>query len=228
MFLVTINNQTAVREIMMKMRWIIGVMACAAAFGAQAQYKYIGPDGKVVYSDQPPPPNAKVLEKKGPGSGSSSGGGELPFALQKAVKSAPVTLYTAGNCGAACTEARSYLNKRGVPFAEKTVNTADDAVKFKKDLATDQLPVMTVGSTKQVQWQQDAWATALTAAGYPADNQLPQGYKNPGPVAMAPAAPAAPPANQTASNQPPVAPASPPADAPAAPAGDKPAWFKGF
>ncbi|HEX4329750.1 MAG TPA: glutaredoxin family protein [Burkholderiales bacterium] len=210
----------------MKMRWIIGVAACAAAFGAQAQYKYIGPDGKVVYSDQPPPANAKVLEKKGPPP-QSTGGPELPFAVKNAMKTYPVTLYTAGNCGSACSEGRNYLVKRGVPFAEKTVNTSDDAVKFKKDLGTDQLPVLTVGGTKQIQWQQDGWAGALTSAGYPLESQLPPGYKNTAPVAIAP--PAAAPANQTASTQ--GSPPPPPADtgsSPAAPSGDRPAWFKGF
>jgi glutaredoxin len=209
----------------MKLQVFLGVLACVAAMGAQAQYKYIGPDGKVTYSDQPPPAAAKVLEKK-PLAGSSAGGSDMPFALAQAVKSAPATLYTAPSCGEPCSDARSYLNKRGIPYTEKTVTTADDGAKFKKDLGTDQLPVLTVGSSKQVQWQQDSWATALNVAGYPADNQLPAGYKNPAPVPVAPPAAASTAVGQAA---PGTTPANAPANRPAAaPAGSQPSWFKGF
>jgi hypothetical protein len=212
----------------MKLHWIVGMLACAAAFSAQAQYKYIGPDGRVVYSDQPPPPNAKGVKTENLPA-QSAGGAELPFAIQRAMKAHPVTLYTASNCGAPCSEGKSYLTQRGVPFSEKTVNTAEDAVEFKKTLNTDQLPVLTVGSNKQVQWNKDAWTTALNSAGYPLDNQLPRTYKNPAPTATAQQAPAAP-AQNTAQAAAPAAPAAPgtPA-APSAPAGgDRPAWFKGF
>ena len=211
----------------MKMQWMMGILACVAAFGAQAQYKYIGPDGRVIYSDQPPPPTAKVLEKNVGGAKPAGGGADLPFVLQNAMKTYPVTLYTAGNCGSPCSEGRSYLNKRGVPFTEKTVNTADDAVKFKKDMGTDQLPLLVVGNSKQAQWQQDAWEGALSAAGYPSQSLLPPGYKNPAPVAVAPQAA---PATSTASNAAgPAGISAPAAPAPApAPDGSKPAWFKGF
>ncbi|HEY4374629.1 MAG TPA: glutaredoxin family protein [Burkholderiales bacterium] len=210
----------------MKLQSTIGMLALLAAFGAHAQYKYVGPDGKVVYSDQPPPSGAKVLDKKGLPA-QSTGGPELPYALKSASQTYPVTLYTAGNCGTPCSEGRNYLVKRGIPFTEKTVNTADDAAKFKKDLSTDKLPVLTVGNSKQTQWQQDGWASALNAAGYPADSQLPQGYKNPAPAPVAP--PAA--TSQTASNQgaAPAANGAPSAPPPAASSGgDKPTWFKGF
>ncbi|MDB5806854.1 MAG: hypothetical protein JWN73_4176 [Betaproteobacteria bacterium] len=209
----------------MKMRWIIGVMACAAAFGAQAQYKYIGPDGKVVYSDQPPPPNAKVLEKKGMSSG-SAGSSDLPFALQTAVKNSPVTLYTAPSCGAPCNDGRALLNQRGVPFSEKTISTPEDVTEFTKAVNAKQVPVLMVGKSKLSPFQPEDWNGALTNAGYPATSQLPQGYKNPSPTNFAqaaspPAATTAAPANNTA----------PPTGQAAAPAGDssnKPSWFKGF
>jgi glutaredoxin len=208
----------------MKLHWMIGLLACAAAFSAQAQYKYIGPDGRVVYSDQPPPPSAKGVKKENL-PGQSSGASELPFAVQKAVQTYPVTLYTAPNCGAPCSEGKAYLNQRGVPFTEKTVKTPEDAVEFKKSMNTEQLPVLVVGSNKQTQWDKDAWTAALNSAGYPADNQLPRSYKNPAPVGVAPTAPA----QSTAQNAPPAAPAAPSDSAPAAPAGgDKPNWFKGF
>ena len=213
----------------MKVQWIIGALACAAAFGAQAQYKYIGPDGRVVYSDQPPPPTAKVLEKKVPTAPQSSGASDLPFGLQQAMKTAPVSLYTSGNCGAPCNDGRSLLTQRGIPFTEKTVNTQEDAAEFGKTINSKQLPVLTVGSTKLVQFASDQWNTALTAGGYPTSSQLPSGFRNPAPSALAQvAAPAAAaPGNQQAAN--PGAPSTAQSSGPASSdGGTKPSWFKGF
>jgi len=214
----------------MKVHLLVGAIACACAFGAQAQYKYIGPDGRVVYSDQPPPASAKVLDKKAGGTPQTAGGAEMPFALQTAMKSFPVTLYTAPNCGAPCSDGRNLLNQRGIPYTEKTVSTQEDAAAFRKAVNSEQLPVLTVGASKQNQFEREAWTAALNAAGYPANNQLPQGYKNPAPTAMAQPSGAPVPGAQTAAGPAgtaPTAPSSPQGAAPA-PAGDRPAWFKGF
>jgi len=211
----------------MKVQWTIGVLFCVVALAAHAQYKYIGPDGKVVYSDQPPPPTAKVLEKK-VGSAQSSGGGELPFTVQRAMKSFPVTLYTAPNCGAPCSEGRTLLTQRGVPFTEKTVKTAEDAAEFRKTVNSEQLPVLLVGSNKQAQFEQGAWNSALNAAGYPTDNQLPAGYKNPAPVGVAPTAPVASPVAGNGQTPAAATPSTPPPAGPAEDPGSKPSWFKGF
>jgi glutaredoxin len=201
----------------MKLQSIIGVLACLLALSAQAQYKYIGPDGKVVYSDQPPPANAKVLEKKAMPSGAGANASDLPAPLAQAVKTSPVTLYTAPNCPS-CTNARAMLNQRGIPFAEKTVSTPEDAAAFNKVNSAGQVPVLTVGATKLAPFSPDDWNNALTTAGYPANSQLPPGYK-------------APPVTNLAQNSPPAqatgataAPAAPPAAA----ADTKPSWFKGF
>jgi len=211
----------------MKMQWIVGVLVCAAAFGAHAQYKYIGPDGRVVYSDQPPPPSAKLLDKKAPGSTQSSGASDLPFALQQPVKNSPVTLYTAPSCGGPCNDGRNLLTQRGVPFTEKIISTPDDAAEFAKTINSQQVPVLMVGKTKVVPFAPADWNGALDLAGYPASSQLPAGYKNPPPTNVAQSTP---PASQpgTASNG--TGPAAPPASTPTAPAasGDKPTWFKGF
>jgi len=210
----------------MKMQWTIGVLVCAAAFGAHAQYKYIGPDGRVVYSDQPPPPSAKILEKKLPGAQAASSGSELPFALQNAVKNFPVTLFTAPNCGNPCSEGRKLLVQRGVPYTEKTITSSADLAEFRKTVNADQLPVILVGSNKQTQFEQGAWTNALDIAGYPANNQLPPTYKNPTPVGVAPVAPPTSQTTATANGQ--AAPGTPATPAPAGDSGSKPEWFKGF
>lgn len=209
----------------MKLQATVGALALCAAFAAHAQYKYIGPDGKVVYSDQPPPPNAKVLDKKALPSNNSPTA-DFPYALAQAVKSAPVTFYSAPNCPS-CNDARSMLNKRGVPFTEKTVSTPDDATAFTKTInSSGQVPVLVVGATKLMPYVPDDWSSALTNAGYPAASQLPPTYRNPQPTNLAQNTAPAAPANSAPAAGTPAAPAAP--AQPGAPAGDRPAWFKGF
>jgi glutaredoxin len=222
-------------------------LSCALALSpAMAQYKYIGPDGRVVYSDVPPPPNAKSLQKpvttptaNAAGGAATAGAQGLPFALQGPAKNHPVVLYTTADCEA-CTQGRNLLGKRGVPFAEKTVRTQEDLNAFKAATGSSQVPVLLVGSAKQMGFDESGWNIALTAAGYPANNQLPNNYKNPPPAAAAPAAkpvavaPAKPQAEaapggqtgQAGQGETPAAPTS--AAPPPAPANKPPPWFKGF
>lgn len=224
------------------------LLACGlAALGASsvfAQYKYIGPDGRVVYSDQPPPPSAKPIQKPATAGNTataapaSASGGGLPFALQQAVKNFPVTLYTTNECEA-CNQGRNLLVKRGVPFTEKTVRNQDDFKVFKDATGAAQVPVMMVGSGKQVGFEDGAWNGALNVAGYPPNTLLPASYKNPPAAPAAPFTPpsttaaappaaggpaAAPGANAPPAGNPPLAGTSPASD----PAANRPSWFKGF
>ena len=66
----------------MKTRFWIGVSLSLFSAVACAQYKYIGPDGKVVYSDTPPPANAKGVQKTNLGGSAAASASSLPFALQ--------------------------------------------------------------------------------------------------------------------------------------------------
>jgi hypothetical protein len=69
-------------------------LACTATLDAHAElYKWVGDDGKVTYSDTPPPRSAKKVEVKEIEI-STSGAADLPFELAEARKKNPVTLYT--------------------------------------------------------------------------------------------------------------------------------------
>lgn len=155
---------------------LMTLLACAAS--AQAQlYKWVGPDGKITYSDAPPPSSAtrveaKTLASDGPGTAG------LPYELAEAVKSHPVTLYSTTNC-APCDEGRSLLSQRGIPFSEKTVTSKDDAEQFKKVGGDTNLPFLLVGRNKQRGFEASAWNAALTTAGYPETSRLPKSYRNP-------------------------------------------------
>lgn len=166
-------------------RTLAGLLAFFCIGTAQAQlYKWVGPDGKITYSDLPPPNSAMQLEKKTLHPGESARNA-LPYALAEASKNHPVTLFTSAQC-APCTEARGFLKNRGIPFAEKTVASNEDIDKLRQISGATQLPVLLIGRNKQVGFEPGAWNLALTAASYPQDNKLPRDYQ------FAPAEPAAP------------------------------------
>lgn len=156
------------------------------ASNAHAQlYKWVAHDGKITYSDTPPPASAKKVEEKSIVSGPSTVG--LPYELSQAVKNSPVTLYTTDKCEA-CADARSMLNTRGVPYTEKTVNNSDEIARLKQAGGEHTLPFATIGSQKQSGFNSSVWENTLTKAGYPSSSQLPKSYRNPVPESAAPKA----------------------------------------
>jgi glutaredoxin len=168
---------------------------------AQAQlYKSVGPDGKVTYSDSPPASAAKVETRTfgSPNADTSN----LPYELAQAVKNNPVTLYSGSEC-APCDEARKFLNTRGVPFSEKTINSNADIEKLRLLDKDAQLPLLLIGRIKQKGFESSAWSRALTAAGYPESSKLPVNYTPSKPQAAAGQQPSAQP-RQTMSEQQPV------------------------
>jgi glutaredoxin len=103
----------------------IAALALVLCTGAAAQdkqlYRYTDADGKVVYSDSPPPASAKNVQPKKLGSNVIETN-QISLAAQAASERFPVTLYTF-DCGEPCQGAETLLNRRGVPY--KTVNVSD-------------------------------------------------------------------------------------------------------
>ena len=169
-----------------------------AASHAQAQtvYRIVGPDGKVSFSDQPPPPssNAKVTSA-GKGGSAGSGNVSLPFELKEVVQRYPVTLYTSEDCGP-CGAARSLLVTRGVPFDERTIKSNEDIEALQRLSGQNSLPLVSIGSQQLKGFSDAEWSQYLDAAGYPKSAQLPASYRNPPAqplVAVQPAVATAPP-----------------------------------
>lgn len=156
---------------------------------AQAQmYKWVGPNGKVVYSDTPPPANAKKLASKNFETNSSVSTANLPPELAAVVSKNPVVLYTAPNCGA-CNEGRNLLRQAGIPFIEKTVKTNEDVDKLMQVSGDTALPYMQINQSKFKGLESNEWRAALTAAGYPETSKLPKDYRYPDPEPAAPPVP---------------------------------------
>jgi glutaredoxin len=150
---------------------LIPIACCLAllAGAASAQtnvYRWVDKDGKVHFSDTPPPLDAKSSAQKRLGGGYVDQ--EHPYATQQAMKRNPVVLYTAPSCGDACVNARAMLSQRGIPFGERDVQAsvpAQDALK--KLIGTLYVPVLVVGASHFQGYEEEQWNGALDTAGYP-------------------------------------------------------------
>ena len=161
-----------------------GLVCAGVSLPAWAQFKVVGPDGRITYTDRPPVDRPAQTLKS---SGSAANNAALPYALSNVVARYPVTLYTSANC-APCDAGRTLLKERGVPFTEKTVNTSDDARALQSREGTSQVPLIRIGSKQISGYEQGDWTSYLDAAGYPNQSALPSNYRFPPATALAPAA----------------------------------------
>jgi len=187
---------------------------------AQAVYRVVGPDGKVTFSDKPPAPSDRVTATGPAGKSVGGAGAALPYELRQVAGKYPVTLYTSSNC-APCGSGRALLSNRGIPFAEKTVNTAEDSDALQRISGESSLPFLTIGG-EQIKGYSDAeWTQFLDAAGYPKSSVLPAGYLSPAATPLVavqkPAAAVKPEESRT--QQAPAAPSTPRVNTPSNPAG---------
>ena len=169
----------------MKSHVTLAVVALLASSASFAQYRYVAPDGTVSYSDVPPEGKAsQVTVKNLPLDAPLVAASTLPYALNQASTQFPVTLYTSASC-ASCDSARAYLKQRGVPFTEKTVGSDADLAVVKRISGDTAVPVVLIGSKKNVGFSPTTYAGLLDDAGYPATNLLPHNYSYPAPAAAA-------------------------------------------
>lgn len=161
-----------------------------APLQAQQVYRIVGPDGKLTFSDRPPPAsasNSRISEANAPGGTGSPPPAGLPFELRQVALKYPVVLYTGDNC-APCGAGRSLLTSRGVPFSEKTVTTAADTEALQRLSGEASLPFLTIGSQQLKGFSDAEWTQFLNAAGYPKSPVLPSSYRMPAPVPLVAAA----------------------------------------
>ena len=162
----------------------VWVVCAGSAAQAQTVYRIVGADGKVTFSDKPPASSdqGKVVGTGVGASGAASSTG-LPFELRQVSSKYPVTLYTASKCGP-CDSARALLSGRGIPFTERTVNTAEDAESLQRISGDSSLPFATIGGQRLRGFTDSEWSQYLDAAGYPKTSVLASGYKNPAPTPL--------------------------------------------
>ncbi len=146
---------------------LLGLLA-AGLVQAQSTYRWVDQDGKVHYGDRPPSKNARELQERK--YSASSAEKSMSYAMRQAAESFPVTLYVTPDCETACKEGRAYLNKRGIPFAEKSVASNEEIAELRERLGGGDtvVPVLMVGDKHRKGFLESAWAGLLDAAGYPA------------------------------------------------------------
>lgn len=199
---------------------LVGMLALWAATATAQVYRIVGPDGRVTFSDRPPPggeaKEARTLPIAG---GGGSAVASLPAEVRDAASRYPFTLYTSRDCGP-CGSARTLLQQRGVPYTEKTITTEDDIAALKRISGDQRVPFATLGAQHLKGYSESEWTQYLDAAGYPKASRLPPSWRNPAPAPLVPV--------QVAPAPPPEEPAPPRAELPPPPAStaDNPAGIR--
>lgn len=150
---------------------------------AQGVYRIVGPDGKVTFSDRPPPDAKATPAPSVNMPANNAGGGALPFELRGIASRYPVTIYTGKDCGP-CDGGRNYLRSRGIPFNERTINNDNDVEALMRLAGAPRLPVLTIGGQQLKGFSEVEWGQYLDAAGYPKTSALPAAYRNPPPTPL--------------------------------------------
>ena len=152
------------------MKHIVVLLACFICISLNAHagelYRWLDSSGKVYYGDVLPAGALQVEVKKFPKDTSSNE--YLPYETLRAQQNFPVTLYVSDNCGELCDQARTLLNKRGIPFSEKSLRTYKEIEAFKKLSGSDAfVPTLMVGKDSLKGFVESQWNKELDIAGYP-------------------------------------------------------------
>jgi len=158
----------------------LAAIACAALLSSassQAQFKIVGADGKITYSDREPSQTEGKVKALGARAPVQAAEPELPFELRQVAAKYPVTLYAITGACEPCTLARMLLRQRGIPFSERQIISAEDSEALEKLSGARDAPTLTIGSQVLRGLAAEVWQSYLDAAGYPRDSRLPSSYQ---------------------------------------------------
>ena len=160
------------------------LLAAAVALPGHAQYKVIGADGKVTYTDRVPNPGDGQARALNARNAPVAVEPELPLELRQVATRSPVTLYTTTGACEPCQTGRTLLRQRGIPYAEKQVLGIEDSQALEKLSGGRDAPTLAIGSQIVRGMSADLWNSYLDAAGYPRESKLPSSYqyKAPSPI----------------------------------------------
>lgn len=161
-----------------RMRWAL-VAAVSVCGAAQAQFKVVGPDGKVTYTDRAPAPGEGKASSLGARGGAATLEVALPAELRPVVARYPVTLYVTTSACEPCNTARQLLRQRGIPFSERTVVSPEDSDALERLSGGRDAPTLTLGAQTLRGLSGELWNSYLDAAGYPRESRLPANYQYP-------------------------------------------------
>lgn len=154
------------------------LLALAATAGpVLAQYKVVGPDGRITYTDRPvaPPIGGQVLPMRAAATAAAAARAPLPLELRAVSERFPVTLYSSADCPP-CDSGRVLLQQRGIPFTERLVASDDDVSALQRLTTGRTVPALTVGAQVLRGFLEVDWQGTLDLAGYPRESKLPRGW----------------------------------------------------
>lgn len=182
---------------------LLSLLLATAPAQAQSLFKIVDADGRVTYTDRPPPASTAKVAPVG-----KAARGEpevaLPLVVREPATRFPVTFYSIPDC-APCERGRDLLRKRGVPFRERSATSEADHEAWARIVGSRDAPALSVGNQMLRGFTAEVWSEWLDTAGYPRESRLPPNY-------------VAPPAEPLVVRTPtavPAAAAEPPRDAPA-------------
>jgi glutaredoxin len=201
-------------------RWHQAAVAAALALvsvaEAQAQFKVVGPDGKVTYTDRSSTAAPGATGPGGPAALPSAAvptpTAALPLALRQPMARYPVVLYAQPSCEG-CEAGRQFLRARGIPYSEKLVGN-EDGEALQRATGGRAVPALTIGQQVLRGFSADNWASYLDAAGYPKQSALPANYVAEPPRPLVPPRPVSPDAATPTPDTTPPPPVPPPAPGP--------------
>jgi glutaredoxin len=169
---------------------LLAFLLLLAGTASAQPYRWVDEEGRVQYSDTPPPPGARSVQKKQ--FQSNVVGGQGSYDLEKAMRESPVTLYSHPDCKD-CQIARDTLNQRGIPFKEVVVDDQPKLDELKRVSGGINVPVLVVGGQVETVISAQAYNRALDFAGYPPVGVArPRNQEEPRTAAPGPAAEPAP------------------------------------
>ena len=151
----------------MKVLAMVALLGLAAMAHAAEVYEWVDEKGVRQYTQQPPPPHIKDVQKKQLVISVVETRG-LSYGLQQAIKNFPVTLYVT-DCGNPCKSARAHLARRGIPFMEKNPQKPEETDRFRKLTGGGmEVPLLLVGELRTLKgYLASEWDAAFDQAGYP-------------------------------------------------------------
>src|SRR5262245_41976974 len=168
--------------------FVAAALAISASNLSAQAYRWVDEQGRVHYTQTPPPPGARDVQRKSLKQGGAVESPDLPYATRVAARDYPVKLYTQPDCGPPCDGARASLVKRGVPFTEVSVVSQKELDEVTKLAGNATMPLIVVGALHQSGFREDLVNGLLDTAGYPSSGpRLPvEALRKPAPASAAP------------------------------------------
>lgn len=141
--------------------FVLSIFLAGQAMAAD-YYRWVDEKGRVVYSDQTPPHNARnvqILKK----SGTKANLGQADATAKD--EKPPVVLYSAA-CGTPCDQAKALLDQRVIPYTIKDATDPSIAAEVKKLTGAQEVPVLTIGTNVYKGFERTLWSNLLDAAGH--------------------------------------------------------------